>query len=63
MPESPIDSVAIDRLVDLVTRRRSYATGASVIVVSEGVQLPEALLNLSGDVPRGAMNEILQSAA
>ena len=52
VPEQPVDAAAIDRLVELVTRRRSYATGASVIVVSEGVQLPEALLNLSGDVPR-----------
>ncbi len=52
VPESPVDSAEIDRLVELVTRRRNYATGASVIVVSEGVQLPEALLNLSGDVPR-----------
>jgi 6-phosphofructokinase 1 len=52
VPESPVDSAKIDRLVELVTRRRNYATGASVIVVSEGVQLPEALLNLSGDVPR-----------
>lgn len=36
VPESPVDSAEIDRLVELVTRRRNYATGASVIVVSEG---------------------------
>jgi len=43
VPESPIDAATIDRLVELVTRRRNYATGASVIVVSEGVQLPETV--------------------
>lgn len=51
LPEEPADSAAIDRLADLVTRRKGYESGSSVIVVSEGVRLPAELLKAGAEAP------------